>query len=80
MSWRDTKRAILVFNRNQSFSDVLSTVETATPKHPKYKRTEGKSDETIFHYVFQQSEDAIREFQLAIMVFNVLTKIKATKQ
>lgn len=82
VSWRDTKTAILVFNRNQNFSDVLSTVETATPKHPKYKRTEGKSDETIFHYVFQQSEDANRELQLAVMVFNVPTKkkTKATKQ
>ena len=76
VSWRDTKTAVLIFNRNQNFTDVLATVETATPKHRCFKSSLGKSSETIFKYLFHQSEDTNREIQLTIMVFNVPTKKK----
>lgn len=76
VSWRDTKTAVLIFNRNINFTDVLSTIEAATPKHRCFKRTLGKSDDTVFRYVFHQPEDANREIQLTVMGFNIPTKRK----
>lgn len=80
LSWRDTKTAILVFNRNQNFTDVLSAIEEATPKHKCFKRFLEKSGETVFKYVFHQSEDFNREIQLTVMAFNIPTKRKVKKQ
>lgn len=79
LSWRDTKTAILVFNRNQNFTDVLSTIEGATPKHKCFKRFLGKSNETNFRYVFHQPEDNNREIQLSVMAFNIPTKRKTSR-
>lgn len=76
VSWRDTKTAVLIFNRNLNFSDVISTIEAVTPKHRYFKRDLGKSDETVFRYIFHQPEDANREMQLTIMAFNIPTKRK----
>jgi hypothetical protein len=74
VSWRDTKTAVLIFNRNVNFTDVLSTIEAVTPRHPYFKRDLGKSDDTVFRYVFHQPEDTNQEIQLTIMGFNIPTK------
>lgn len=76
LSWRDTKTAVLVFNRNQNFTEVLSTIKEAAPKHSKFKRVEGILDDTTFRYVFHQADDANREIQLTVMAFNIPTKKK----
>ena len=75
-SWRDTKTAILLFNKNQNFSSVLARIDPTVKKHPCYKREwSPKSDklksETIFTYVFHQPKDVNREIILTIMAFNV---------
>lgn len=76
MSWRDTKTAILLFNKNQDFSSVLSKIAPTVKTHSCYKREWNlKSDklknETIFSYVFHQPQDVNRELILTVMVFNV---------
>jgi hypothetical protein len=71
LSWRDTKTAILVFNRNADFSAVLAKIVEAVPKHPKFKRVLGKQDESMFRYVFVQPNDANREITLTIMAFDI---------
>ena len=71
LSWRDTKTAVLVFNRNANFTGVLETIAAATPKHPSFKRDLGKADETSFRYIFGQPNDANREVQLTVLAFDV---------
>ncbi len=73
-SWRDTKTAILIFNRNKNFTDVLNTIENAVPKHTCYKRFIKKIDETTFQYIFHQPQDTNREMTITIMAFNVPSK------
>jgi hypothetical protein len=73
LSWRDTKAAVLVFNRNADFSAVLARIAEATPKHPNFKRDLGKSGESTFRYVFSQPSDANREITLTVMAFDVPT-------
>jgi len=60
-SWRDTKTAILLFNRNKNFSDVLEKIPGIVESHSSYKRTISKDDETTFRYVFHQPSDPNRE-------------------
>jgi hypothetical protein len=73
LSWRDTKAAVLVFNRNAGFSAVLAKIAEVTPKHPNFKRDLGKSDESTFRYVFAQPNDANREIALTVLAFDIPT-------
>jgi hypothetical protein len=70
-SWRDTKTAILIFNRNKNFSDVLEKIPGVVENHSSYKRTIGKDDETTFRYVIHQPNDPNRELYLAVLAFDV---------
>lgn len=71
LSWRDTKAAVLIFNRNQNFSEVLGKIEEGAQKHPNFKRVIAKTDESSFRYVFHQPEDKNREVILSMLVFNI---------
>jgi len=77
-SWRDTKIAILLFNKNKDFSYVLEKIDTIVKGHSCYKReisltSKKLNNETVFSYIFHQPEDVNREIFLTIMVFNIPT-------
>ena len=71
LSWRDTKTAVVIFNRNKDFSAVLKTMMEATDKHPHKKRGPEKESETRFRYVFGSPSDHSREVVLTVMAFDV---------
>lgn len=71
LSWRDTKTAILIFNRNKDFSGVLKKIEESTPKHKNYKRMLSKVDESTFRYLFHQPNDRNRELILTVLAFDI---------
>jgi hypothetical protein len=71
LNWRDTKTAILIFNRNKNFSNVLSEIEKAAPQHNSFKKFIKKNDESSFKYVFTQPNDEKREILLTIMAFDI---------
>src|SRR5271168_1124072 len=73
LSWRDTKTAVVVFNRKAGFSAVLAKIADIAPKHANFKRDLGKSDESTFRYVFGQPGDANREILLTVMAFDIPT-------
>jgi hypothetical protein len=73
VSWRDTKTAMVLFNRNAGFSAVLAKIADIVPKHPHFKRDLRKSDESTFRYVFGQPNDANREIMLTVMAFDIPT-------
>lgn len=70
-AWRDTKTAVLLFNRNRKMSTVVEKVPKTARDHPSYKREERRSSETEFRYVFGHREDASRELTLTVLVFDV---------
>ncbi|WP_208596901.1 hypothetical protein ACCP91_19305 [Xanthomonas axonopodis pv. cyamopsidis] len=72
-SWRDTKTAIVVFNRNRDFSKVLESIPEAVSAHPHYKKTLSGSSETVFRYLFANRDDRNRELYLTVMAFDVPT-------
>jgi hypothetical protein len=73
LSWRDTKTAVVLFNRNADFSAVLGKIAEMAPRHAHFKRDLGKSDESTFRYVFGQPNDTNREILLAVMAFDIPT-------
>ena len=74
-SWRDTKTAILLFNKNQSFSSVLEKIDPTIKKHPCYKRDFNKLSklniESVFSYVLHLPQDKNREVILTVMAFDI---------
>lgn len=70
-SWRDTKTAILVFNRTIAMSTILSAIPEHIAKHPNYKRTLAYNHESGFRYVFHQNGDPNRELIVTVLVFDV---------
>lgn len=71
LSWRDTKAAVVIFNRNKGFSNVLAEIEAATPGHPNCKRFVKKRSETSWVYRFAHREDPNREMSITVMAFDV---------
>lgn len=72
-SWRDTKVAVVVFNRNKGFSSVLQTIDKTAVAHPNFKRKVRQLSETAFQYIFAHRDDANRELLLTILAFDVPT-------
>jgi hypothetical protein len=71
ITWRDTKTAIIVFNRNKNFSKVLATVRETAMQHPNFEREERSPRPTEYRFVFHRKDDPDRQFKLAVLVFDV---------
>lgn len=71
LSWRDTKTAVVVFNRNQNLSAVLSKVQEAMAAYPYRKRGPEVKGETKFRYVCANPSDPAREIIVTVMVFDI---------
>lgn len=70
-SWRDTKVAVIIFNRNKDFSKVLAAIQSTVTEHVNCKRVIGAQSETSFKYVFAHRDDANREMTLTVLAFDV---------
>ena len=70
-AWRDTKTAILVFNRDRNTSIVLEGVSKTVQEHPNYKAERETELETEFRYIFGHRDDTNREITVTILVFDV---------
>jgi hypothetical protein len=75
LSWRDTKAAIILFNRNKDFSQVLAKIKDVTNAHPHKKRGPTVESETRLRYVFGNPGDHSREIILTILAFDVPSSI-----
>lgn len=71
VTWRDTKAAVLVFNRNRDFSAVVEKAQAATFKHPLCKKKIEQQSETSASYLFAQPDDANREMTVTVQIYNV---------
>jgi hypothetical protein len=70
-TWRDTRTALIIFNRNVDFSNVISEAQRAMKDHQHYKSGPGKEGETRFRYIFTHPEDRQRNIILTLMLFNM---------
>ena len=70
-SWRDTKTALLIFNRDTTMSTVLQRIPQTVRDHPNHKADLGYDSETGFRYVFSHRDDLERELTLTVLVFDI---------
>ena len=56
LHWRDTKAALLVFNRNKAFSDILAKVPSAIQHHANCKKLIRQVGETEWRFLFSSKE------------------------
>jgi hypothetical protein len=70
-TWRDTCTALIIFNRNVDFSNVISEAQRAMNDHQHYKTGPIKESETRFRYVFTHPEDKQRDIIVTLMLFNM---------
>jgi len=70
-SWRDTKTALLIFNRSKAFSRVLSRIPEVVRAHPNFKRELPYGSESGFRFVLHHRDDTNRELILTVLAFEV---------
>lgn len=70
-TWRDTKTAIIVFNRRRNFSTVLEGLAKSLPTHPNVKRMIDCPSETEFRCVLANRDDPNCEMTLTVLAFDV---------
>ena len=70
-SWRDTKVAVIVFNRNKDFTNVLEAIKSAANEHSNCKRELKVPSETSFRFTFSHRDDENRELTLTVVAFDV---------
>lgn len=70
-TWRDTKTALIIFNRNKDFSAVLASIKETVPAHKAFKREAPVSSESSFRCVLSHPDDKNREIIVTIMAFEV---------
>lgn len=72
-TWRDTKTALLVFNRDTTMTTVLERVDRTAREHPNFKAGQSTGLETGFRYLFGHRDDANREITVTVLVFDIPT-------
>ena len=70
-SWRDTKVALLIFNRRKSFTTVVDAITPTVEGHPNFKRSLPMAGETRFRFVLSHKDDPAREMIVTVLVFDV---------
>ena len=75
VTWRDTKTAIILFNRRKNFGAVLAQIPDVTKKHPNYKSTYSYPSNTGFRFVFTNANDSSKELVLTVLAFDIPTVI-----
>ena len=70
-TWRDTKAAILIFNRNKRFTQVLEQIERTLQKHERLVRWDGRPNETEFRCILKHPDDDDRHIMVTTLAFDV---------
>jgi hypothetical protein len=71
LAWRDTKCAILLFNRNRNFSHVLGQVRATIEQHAQCVSFDGNVGESEFSFTFKRADDAERRLSLTVLAFDI---------
>lgn len=78
LTWRDTKAAIIVFNRNKNLSTTLEAIRRALTERKEVLRVETQTHETVFRAHIHRLDDVKREMIVTILVFEVPVPEKET--
>lgn len=71
VAWRDTKTALLIFNRDRAFSTILAQIPEAVKTHPNFKRELSYPSESGFRFIVHHRDDINRDLILTVLAFEV---------
>ena len=70
VTWRDSKLAIIVFNKEmRDFSSLISKAHSALKSHSKFKRIEQGDDVTKQIFIFKHPQDENKEVKITLFLF-----------
>jgi len=72
-TWRDTKVALLIFNKNRDFSSVLAQIPAVVKEHPAFVAEQDYEFESGFRFVLSHPDDQERQITMTIIAFEVPT-------
>ncbi|MDQ6631630.1 MAG: hypothetical protein M3Y82_07710 [Verrucomicrobiota bacterium] len=71
-AWRDTKTAIILFNRNKNTSAVVAQIPELMKRHANFKcEVAGYKQESGFRFILHHRDDKNHELTLTVLVFDV---------
>ena len=70
-TWRDTKTAIVVFNKGGDFTAVIGKTKETVKGYPNFKRELPYNSESGFRCVVHHRDDPAREMILTTMLFDI---------
>jgi hypothetical protein len=73
VSWRDTKTALIVFNRKKDFTKVVASAAETVRAHPNCRAGMKEEGSTRFRFTFKNKRDDDRDFAMTLLLFNVPT-------
>lgn len=69
--WRDSKTALIVFNRTKNLTAVVEKMKKKVTGHKNSVREIGSTTGTSFRHTFKHPDDDQKQFTLTSMAFNV---------
>ncbi|MBR1143342.1 hypothetical protein [Bradyrhizobium sp. AUGA SZCCT0431] len=75
-TWRDTRTALIIFNRNLDFTNVISEAQRAMKDHQHYKSGPTNESETRLRYIFSHPEDKQRDIIVTLLLYNMPRPVK----
>jgi hypothetical protein len=71
-AWRDTKTAIILFNRNKNTSSVIAQIPELIKQHTNFKREIASyKHESGFRFILHHRDDKNHELTLTVLIFDV---------
>jgi hypothetical protein len=71
LTWRDTKAAIILFNRNKDTTNVVNQIPNILKKHESFIEQLAYASDSGFRFRLHHPEDSDKEVLLTVLVFNV---------
>lgn len=71
LTWRDTKTAVVMFNRNKGFSGVVEQIASLPKAHAQYVSGPKKLDDTSFEFTLSLPNDKDRHVTMTVMAFDL---------
>ena len=69
LTWRDSKTALLVFNKDTNMQTVVDSIQDTIPNHPNFVKYVNQRDKGWYDYVFRLT-DSNDEIKTAVMLFD----------
>ena len=69
LTWRDSKTALLIFNKDTNVQTIIDSIQESIPSHPNFVKLVKQRNKGWYDYIFHLN-NSTEEIKLAVMVFD----------